>query len=104
MYRVTTYLSRVSRLYRLSVNPGIEFKLLLNISAITGIGISIPVALLTGIPGNAVSALVVAQIRLSSKFIFKFNGFVTNTFVGADEKNPEGAPPTSHHTCIQQKP
>ena len=44
----------------LSVNPGIEFKLLLIISGITGIGISIPVALLTGIPGipgNTVSAL-----------------------------------------------
>ena len=41
----------------LSVMPGIEFKLLLIISGITGIGISIPVALLTGIPGNTVSAL-----------------------------------------------
>ena len=45
----------------LSVNYGIKFTLLLNISGITGIGISIPVALLTGIPGipgNTVSALV----------------------------------------------
>ena len=48
----------------LSVNPGIEFKLLLNISGITGIGISIPVAPLTGIPGitgNTVSALLCTQ-------------------------------------------
>ena len=42
------------------INYGIKFTLLLNSSGITGIGILIPVALLTGIPGipgNTVSAL-----------------------------------------------